>query len=504
VNLYRRAFTLIELLVVVAMMSLLAAVLVPAFLKAGERSKRLQRPEQAKVRVEEAEFPELKDPPQLLQLHSQLNLVGWTPCFGMDVTQRYRLRYQGRLVFAAQGGRQFFLPFPRRTEEASNVKVRLKPVGGDWSVHEWSVNRSGLLVALPPGQLEAEVSFEAQGRDRLWLELPPASRLGSLKLDLEAPQSGAQLAESSLQPQSQQPGHWHWEVQNLVSDSPILVELPGSHSLTGRVLALCRLAVLLFGLGFWYLGDLYRGGCLFKFGWGHFFLLALTYSSFFPALTVLSLGRGLALPHALGLATALTLPLLWLHVWRSVDARFAGLYVMPLAALTLGVVVNGVFGETQRELIFLIVALTAVALVTLTYPRWAKNRQEWFQSLVEQLRSRCQPLFGHGTQGQMLSRWVASLDGDSRNWSTYWSSLELAKTLEQEVHSEQLRPAKPVPKNELHCLRCGKSGPQSSYCGHCGNRHCRVLDCACGTRTHLGQLPEGDIYCPACGSKGTS
>ena len=53
---------------------------------------------------------------------------------------------------------------------------------------------------------------------------------------------------------------------------------------TGRAILFLRLAglaVLLFGLGFIYLNDLKEPGRLDSFRWGHFLLLALTYSLFF-------------------------------------------------------------------------------------------------------------------------------------------------------------------------------------------------------------------------------
>lgn len=541
----KRAFTLIELMMVVAMIAVIAAILIPNFLKARENARQrhklaLAGAPAATTEAEVKAPPEPGVAPDIHRLEATMRLSNWSTRLGMDVTNRYRLSYKGSLQVALPGSggqAQLRIPFPHQTEEAMNVHLRFSQGGRSWEPTDWSVTRWGLVAPLnlrAGENLDVAVEFEAQGRDQLVLELPPAHKLGRLKLQLSAEEPGAELAEISLQPQQRSACGWSWDFENLVSQSPLVVELPASHSLMGKVLLLCRLAglaVLLFGLGFWYVGELYRPGCLSRFGWGHFFMLALTYSSFFPALCVLSLGQGMPVSKALAIAAALAQPLLLLHVWRSVNLRFSLFYVLPLADLTLALVVNGVFGETWREPIFLGAGFVAVAFVTLTYPRWRANRQRWQSSQCRELQTRIQSLQDHAGQlrkltdqasGQSLlkpaldiaqrqlneiealSIYLQSLDKDqyagvlasvaSLERTQPYATQKLSQALEQ---LQALTP-KAVPEHP-HCLACGQPGCDSVYCGSCGVKKAVALLCSCGTRVWRIGGQEGKIHCPACG-----
>jgi prepilin-type N-terminal cleavage/methylation domain-containing protein len=536
----RRAFTLIELMVVVAIIAIIAAILVPNFLKARQSSRQRHRPVAGAPAARPDAPPEQAIVPNIQRLEATMRLSNWSTRLGMDVTNRYRLSYRGQLQVALPGPggpAQLLLPFPRQTEEAMNVHLRFRQGGRSWEPSDWTVTRWGLVAPLPleAGEsLEVDVEFEAQGRDQLVLELPPAHKLGRLKLQLTADQPGAELAEVSLQPQQRTACGWSWDLQNLVSQSPLVVELPASHSLMGKVLLLCRLAglaVLLFGLGFWYAGELYRPGCLARFGWGHFFMLALTYSSFFPALCVLSLGQGMPVAQALAIAAALAQPLLLLHVWRSVDLRFSLFYVLPLADLTLALVVNGVFGEGWRELIFLGAGFVAVAFVTLTYPRWRANRQRWQSSQRRELQTRIQSLLDQAddvrelmNQGQNLSPLKPTLDMaqrqlneiealavhlqnlDANQYSGVLAqvdSLELTQPyvrlkLSQGLQQSKTQATQPSPEQN-YCLACGQPGHDSVFCGHCGVKKAVAILCGCGTKIWQTGDPTAKTHCPACG-----
>jgi len=525
-----RAFTLIELMVVVAIIAIIAAILIPNFLRVRENARKRAQMQANPTQVTTPEAPpEYKPVPEISSLQAALELASWSTRSGMDVTNRYRLQYRGTLEVRSHrqsGPVELHIPFPRDTEEASNVVVNSTLGAIDWSVDRW-----GVLVPLElkAGEsVKLEVAFQALGRDQMILELPPTQKLGQLQLQLQAnPDSGVRLSPASLQPGQSSADHWTWQFDNLVSQAPLIVELPGSHSLTAKVLSLCRLAglaVLLFGLGFWYLGELYRPGCLSNFRWGHFLMLALTYSSFFPALSVLSLGQGLKLGPALAIALALAQPLLLLHVWRSIDLRFAVLYVLPLAILTLGIVVNGVFGEEWRDLVFLGTGFLCVAFVTLTYPRWSEHRKQFAAHNLGLLKERALQLQADGeplrqllTQALALTPLLSSSEKSQVDSANYFvkeierqarffdaNSLEpLEARLPEEIQlltnlcQRNRAPEKP----ESHCLRCGQSGPTSTFCGHCGTKKAVKVQCACGMQMWLSAPPSKAYHCPCCGLK---
>lgn len=485
-NMHRnRAFTLIELMVVVAIMSLIAAVLIPSFLRARDRS-RANPPIVNSGEIAER-VPELKEPPDIDHLVARMKLTDWTTRKGMEVTNRYRLHCQGQLRVS---GRHLRLPFPEGTEEASEVELSGE-AGLQWKVRPW-----GIEAELSAGVHQLQYQFLAQGRDRVLLPLPPNGRLGKLDLELVAQGPGLQLNEESLQPVDAQDGVYRWQRSNLLTHSPLILDLPGSHSLTGKVLSLCRLAgvaVLLFGLGFWYLGELHRPGCLARFTWGHFFLLALTYSTFFPALSILSLSQGYPLDRALAVAALFSQPLLFLHCWRSLNFRFSAFYVLPLSLVTLAAVVNGVFGEDWRELNFLGALFGVVAFVTLTYPRWSANRARYQSSLREAMRLRAQDLMVRA-EGRNLS--LSGLPEQVETWSLDLLESRLS-SLERDLE-KQNRSTSPA---ATHCLACGRSGERTSFCGHCGERQALHLACGCGTGLWLAGPHKGAIHCPQCGGR---
>ena len=546
----KKAFTLIELMIVVAIIAMIAAILIPNVLKAREAARQRQRG--AVSRAPEAAKPQPPPPPgrppDIERLQARMTLTTSSTRVGMEVTNRSLLRYRGQLQLSRpdRGGEaplELQLPFPEQTEEAMNVHLRLSQSqsGRSWEPDDWTVTRWGIVAPLDlkgGEKIQAEVEFEALGRDQLVLALPPAHRLGQVQIELSAGQPGAELAPASLQPQQRSPLHWEWKFQNLVSSSPLIVEMPASHSLTAKVLLLCRLAglaVLLFGLGFWYVGELYRPGCLSQFGWGHFFMLAVTYSSFFPALSVLSLGQGLALPTALAIAAALAQPLLLLHVWRSVDLRFSLFYVLPLADLTLALVVNGVFGDSWREPIFLGAGFLCVAFVTVTYPRWQNHRQRWQESQCRELQLRIRSLQDSAihlrdlvdqAQGQsplkpnldMAQRHLSEVDAlgiyldnpESDQVAGIRSRLQrleksqpfVSRTLSQALQQLTTCPqvASRAGQGIEHCMACGQPGSNNTcYCGHCGVKKAQSLSCLCGTKVWVAAEPSEKSHCPACG-----
>ena len=70
----------------------------------------------------------------------------------------------------------------------------------------------------------------------------------------------------------------------------------------------------------------------------------------------------------MALAEVSSLPMLVLHVARLIELRFALTRVLPLAALTLGLVLNGVYGGAWRSYVFTACAYIVIAYLTLTCP----------------------------------------------------------------------------------------------------------------------------------------
>jgi len=159
---------------------------------------------------------------------------------------------------------------------------------------------------------------------------------------------------------------------------------PASPSPAAELVRRAGAAVLLFGGGFRYLAELRRPGCLDDFRLGHFLLLALTYSLFFVAFAVLH-EQQLSPWLAVGVAAALSYPLVALHVATVVDARFAWTAALPLAALTTGIVVNGAYGGDVRALVYLGMLALVVAFLTLSYPRLTRGIERHHRAHAERV-----------------------------------------------------------------------------------------------------------------------
>ena len=102
--------------------------------------------------------------------------------------------------------------------------------------------------------------------------------------------------------------------------------------------------------------------------------MAATYSLFFVVFAVIIYHEQLPVIPALGISLASSLPLLALHVAKITNLGFALKHVIPLAILTLAVVVNGVYGGASRDYVFLAILIVSVAYLTLTYRPKALDR----------------------------------------------------------------------------------------------------------------------------------
>jgi hypothetical protein len=325
--------------------------------------------------------------PLILSAAMDLKLRSTYHRIGMEVFTRYEVDCQGRLEFrrAAQDSNPVLLtlPLPEGKAEARDVRLTLtrSSDSSTWTpenlvYHGQRLYWSGDL--LEDETYLAEVNFVALGRDRFEYQLPPARQLQSIDIDLELEgASSSSIPDHALQPTEVQDDRLAWTFSNLVTDRAIILEIPAALSPLGRVSLLVKLvavAVLLFGFGFWYVS---KPGQLSHVRWGHFLLLALTYSLYFVVFSVISFHEIMNAWQAMLLSAAVSLPLLLFHVSQVVNFSFALRRSLPLAIFTLALVINGVYGGPYRDYLFIGAFFVVLAYFTFTYNDWAQARAEY-------------------------------------------------------------------------------------------------------------------------------
>ncbi len=428
-----RGFTLIELIIVVGVFSVVAIVIMPALLSRLHAAEEVPPSRPGAVEVDGGELRALPESPGVLPIYEaadvDVRLTADHPRVGRRVYTRYDAQVRGTFTLRAprdmEGPVSLEFPLPEGATEAESFRLTFEGAGysGEAEPEDLTLSARGITWSGPVprpgadpavGPLRAVLEYHAKGRERFVYRLPPARSTSGVEVRLtlvDLPR--LETPEASLAPKSVDDERIVWSYENLFSDRPIIVELPGTESPIGRVMLLFKLvgvAVLLFGAGFWYLSEIYQPGCLDGFRLGHFMLLALTYSLFFVAFSVLGF-QGIGTPLSLAVSVALALPLLVLHVATVMDRRFAVLYALPLAAFTVGMVVNGVYGGRLRDRVFIGGAFVTIAFLTLTHERFARqraalleNREAEAQKRVESLRTAVEEASElRGRAGEVLS-----------------------------------------------------------------------------------------------------
>jgi hypothetical protein len=124
---------------------------------------------------------------------------------------------------------------------------------------------------------------------------------------------------------------------------------------------------------------------------------------------VLEFHGRLTTPLSMAVSGLFSLPLLVLHVSRVLDFRFAITCVLPLAILTLGLVVNGVYGGAFRDYGFIAATIFIIGYATIAYESWAAGRES--TGRIKKLL--IQPAPGTGAENY-ISNWRT-------NGGTEWS-----------------------------------------------------------------------------------
>ena len=157
-----------------------------------------------------------------------------------------------------------------------------------------------------------------------------------------------------------------------------------------------------------------------------------------------------------------------LHVSRVLDTRFALTRVVPLAAFSLALVINGVYGGAIRDYVFVAAVAVLIGYVTITYPAWAASR--------ERHRREKQAVYAAGR---------AARTGDTAPKATGTAG-----------------------DGEVHCAACGQRVPDAPFCQLCGvPRAARVACPGCGephVHAHPPAWPANQprmIYCTRCGTR---
>lgn len=246
----RTGFTLIELLVVVAIIAIFSGLLVPIFLQARDKARKITdqqaisnaarpQPDADRTVLPSGSLPILDAVVMKMILTSSYHRIG------IDVFTRYRVDCTGRVVFRPADGTKdgrvlLLIPFPDNALEVRDVQVNVHRQGSEEPIplNEVLYTKKGIYCVYEMGAeqiFNADVSFTALGREQLDYALPPSRQLRSVTITLNLPLGQARIIpDDSLQPITSDREQIRWEFKNLVSDRKITVLIPGAEAPLAR------------------------------------------------------------------------------------------------------------------------------------------------------------------------------------------------------------------------------------------------------------------------------